>query len=124
MPKMPTGTLMKKIQRQDRNVTMKPPTGAPSTEPSTAGAVRNDMARINSDFGTVFSMTSRPTGTIIAPPMPCSRRAPTRKPSEWAAPHSIELAVNTAMAAANTERAPKRSATQPLTGMNTARLSR
>ena len=115
---------MKKIHRQDENVTMKPPIGAPRSDPNTAGAVRNDMARINSPLGTVRSMTRRPTGTIMAPPTPCSSRATIKAPSDCAAPHMSELAVNTAMAAANTDRAPKRSATQPLTGMNTARLER
>ena len=39
-------------------------------------------------------------------------------------PHSAEAAVNTTMAETNTLRVPKRSATHPLTGMNTASVSR
>ena len=60
----------------------------------------------------------------MAPPIPCRIRAPTRKPSVSARPHSIEPMVNTAMAARNTVRVPYRSAIQPLAGMNTARLSK
>ena len=82
------------------------------------------MAATSSDFGTVRSSTSRPTGTIMAPPMPCNTRAATRKDSDSARPHSTEPTVNTMMAARNTRRAPKRSAIQPEVGMKTARLSR
>ena len=39
-------------------------------------------------------------------------------------PHNIEPAVNTAIAAMKTVRAPYLSATQPLIGMKTARLRR
>ena len=86
--------------------------------------VSQAIAATSSCRGAVRSSTSRPTGTIMAPPMPCSIRAPTRKPSVSARPHSIEPMVNTAMAARNTVRVPYRSAIQPLAGMNTARLSR
>ncbi len=41
-----------------------------------------------------------------------------------ASPHSTEPTVNTAMAPPNTCRAPKRSAIQPLAGMNMDRLTR
>jgi hypothetical protein len=33
------------------------------------------MVRINFDFSTLRNSTSRPTGTIIAPPIPCNTRA-------------------------------------------------
>ena len=39
-------------------------------------------------------------------------------------PHSAEPPAKISTAAQNTRRAPNRSAIQPLTGMNTARLSR
>ena len=44
-----------------------------------AGIISHAMARTSSDFDTARSMTSRPTGDIIAPPTPCSMRAATRK---------------------------------------------
>src|SRR5947207_751707 len=47
---------------------MNPPRGGPNTGPSTAGMVSSDIACTRSDFATVFSTTSRPTGTIMAPP--------------------------------------------------------
>ena len=70
------------------------------------------------------SSTSRPTGTIIAPPSPCSMRAATSCHREPLSPHRIEPGRNTTMAPRNTCLAPYRSATQPLIGMNTARLNR
>ena len=82
------------------------------------------MAPTSADFSVVRSTASRPTGTIIAPPSPCSTRAATNGHSPSHSPHSIEAAVKMAIAAANTSRVPYRSATQPLSGMNTARVSR
>ena len=70
------------------------------------------------------SSTSRPTGTIIAPPIPCTIRATTSIGSEFDSPQAIEPSVNTTIAPLNTWRAPKRSAVHPLIGMKTARLSR
>ena len=77
-------------------------------------------AEISSDFGTVRRMTRRPTGTIMAPPMPWTMRNRTKSSSEWAKPHAAEPMVNTTIAARKMVRAPKRSASQPLKGMNTA----
>jgi len=72
----------------------------------------------------VRSNTSRPTGTINAPPMPWRMRAATRAASEFAMPQPIEPKVKTTIAALKTRLAPNRSAVQPLIGMNTARLSK
>ena len=92
--------------------------------PISAGTLTYDIARTRSVFGKLFSRISRPTGTIIAPPMPCTMRAATSIHSELEKPQPIEPIVNTTIAAVNTRRAPKRSAVQPLIGTKTARLSR
>lgn len=76
---------------------------------------------MNSDFGTDRKMMMRPTGTIIAPPMPCTKRAATNMPSEVDAAHISEPAMKMPMAVRNTVREPKRSATQPQIGMKTPR---
>jgi hypothetical protein len=60
----------------------------------------------------------------MAPPSPWKMRASSRVMSESLRPQRIEPRVKTMIAARNTWRAPKRSATQPLIGMNTARLNR
>jgi len=62
--------LIQKIQRQEMKVVMKPPSGGPSTGPSSAGMVSQASAEMSSAFGMVRKRTSRPTGTIMAPPMP------------------------------------------------------
>ena len=80
----------------------------------------NASAEISSDFGTDLRMTRRPTGTIMAPPMPCSALNRIKSTSEVAKPHAAEPKVKTTIAARNTVRAPKRSAIQPLIGMKTA----
>jgi hypothetical protein len=79
---------------------------------------------MSSSFGTERSSTRRPTGTIIAPPMPCRKRAATNAASVPDTAHNSDPATNTTMALANTVREPMRSATQPLIGMNTARPTR
>jgi hypothetical protein len=68
----------------------------------------------------VRSSTRRPTGVIIAPPMPCTMRAMTKSVTEDDSAQPIEPTMKTATARLNTIRAPKRSAVQPLAGMNTA----
>ena len=103
---------------------MKPPSGGPITGPISAGMVSQASAEISSDFGTVRRMTSRPTGTIMAPPMPWMMRNSTKSPRPCAKPHAAEPSVKTTIAARNTVRAPKRSAIQPLNGIKTASDSR
>ena len=88
-----------------------------------AGKVMYVMAVIMSARRKLRSKISRPTGVIIAPPSPCTTRMPTSMGKSCAMPHRAEPRVNTASAATNTRRAPKRSANQPLTGMNTATAS-
>ena len=80
------------------------------------------MAVTNSLRGKDRSRISRPTGVIIAPPKPCTTRLATSIGKSTAAPHSADPSVNSAMAAQKVRRMPNRSAIQPLTGMNTARL--
>ncbi len=75
-------------------------------------------------MGTARSRTRRPTGTIIAPPIPCRKRAATNAASVLDAAHDSDPMTNTTMALANTVREPIRSATQPLIGMKTARPTR
>ena len=64
------------------------------------------MAVTSSSLATERSRTSRPTGTIIAPPRPCSSRAATSSGNELLSPHRIEPPRNTTIAARNTVRAP------------------
>ena len=102
---------------------MKPPAIGPSIGPIKPGMATKLIARMSSDLGNVRTSVSRPTGTIIAPPKPCRTRQATSRWMLFEMPQSNEPSVNVPMAHAKTRRVPKRSAIQPLMGMNTARLN-
>ena len=79
----------------------------------------------NSCVGSVRRITSmRPTGDIIAPPIPCSTRAAVNWVRSCAMPQSTEAMVKRAIAQANTVREPKRSDSQALAGMKIATVIR
>ena len=120
----PKGIFTKKIQRQLAKVTMAPPNKGPIMRPMTAGTVNQTMAATMPSGGTARSRIRRPTGTIMAPPSPCRMRNATSSGRLPATPHRAEPSENSAIARQNTRRAPSRSASQPLTGRNTAKLSR
>ena len=80
------------------------------------------MARSSSPLGKVRTMAMRPTGIIIDAAMPCGTRAAINIVALMARPHSSDETVNSANANKKMRRVPKRSASQPLTGMKTARL--
>jgi hypothetical protein len=101
-------------------VVMKPPSGGPITGPIRAGTVTQAMAFTSALLSIERSSTSRPTGVIIAPPRPCRIRAMTKWVTEVDSAQPIEPTMKTAMAIEKTARAPKRSAVQPLAGMNMA----
>ncbi len=103
---------------------MKPPSAGPTIGPMSAGMVSSAIAPISLRLPTVRMSTSRPTGDIMAPPVPCRKRAITKCHSECDSAQPTEPTMNTAMAVRNTVRAPNRSAIQPLAGMKIASASR
>ena len=103
---------------------MKPPTSGPITGPIRAGTVSQAIAVTMSALATERSRTSRPTGAIIAPPRPWSRRAATSSRQGIAQAARDRAREEHDDGAAEDVLAPNRSATQPLIGMNTARLNR
>jgi hypothetical protein len=123
-PATPIGRLMKKIQRQEAKVVMKPPMGGPITGPIRAGMVSHVIACTSSDLGTDLRSTRRPTGVIRAPAKPWTRRAAISSGRFCARPQPMEAAVKRPIAQVNTGLAPKRSAAQPLIGRKTAMASR
>ena len=70
------------------------------------------------------STDSRPTGVIIAAPAPCSTRNAASSPRLVLVEQSSEATVNTTMALRKTFRVPQRLTSQPLDGMNTARVTK
>ena len=78
------------------------------------------ITRSRSDFGNVRTTALRPTGIIIAAATPCGTRAATSRLALGARPHSTDDTVNRPSANRKMRRLPKRSASQPLTGIETA----
>ena len=95
----------------------------PSIGPIRVGIATKLIARISSDLANVRTMVSRPTGTIIAPPQPCRMRHATSAWMLLEMPQRNDPNVNRPIADENTRRVPKRSAIQPLIGINTAKLN-
>ena len=89
-----------------------------------AGTVSQASEPTISCLATLRRITRRPTGTIIAPPMPWTMRPAMISPIELDRPQKIEPATNVTMARQKMLRAPKRSASQPEAGMKTARARR
>ncbi len=102
---------------------MRPPATGPSMGAMSAGMETKLMMRTRSDLGNVLTRVRRPTGTIMAPPMPCTTRNATSRWMLVEIPQRKEPRVKMPMAEANTRRVPNLSAIQPLIGMKTARLS-
>ncbi len=123
-PSTATGILTKKIIRQEATERINPDTVGPTSGPTRAGMVNQLIAATKRSRGAAVTTISRPTGVIIAPPAPCTKRAATSWPSDWDRPHSTDPARNTPMAIRNIRRAPNRSATQPEAGANTASVNR
>ena len=103
---------------------MKPPSGGPITGPISAGTVSQASALTKPALGVVRSTISRPTGTIIEPPMPCTTRDTTSQGRPFDAPQAIEPAAKMTIASRKMVRAPNRSAIQPEAGMKIASASR
>ena len=115
------GRLTKKMARHGSRWTITPPVTGPSSGPISAGMTTKFMAASISDRGNVRTRASRPTGVIMAPPMPWTTRAATSIGLFRASPQSSDPSVNSETAQVKTRLVPNRSAIQPLIGMNTAR---
>ena len=122
-PNRPTGTLIQKIQFQVATSTSQPPRVGPSKGPIWPGIAIKLIARMKSPLGWLRSTARRPTGSIIAPPTPCTTRAAIKKPRLGESAHSTEPSTNKAIAHMNTRRVPKRSAIQPEAGISIAVVS-
>ena len=122
-PASPIGRLIRKIQCHDAACTSQPPSVGPSSGPTSAGIAMKLIADRNCSRGTERITASRPTGSSIAPPMPCSTRAATSQCSVGDSAQASEPRVNSTIAARNVRRVPTRSAIQPEAGMKLATAS-
>jgi hypothetical protein len=102
----------------------RPPTKGAITGAVSAGQVSRAIVRTSSPFSVTRSTLRRPTGTIIAPPTPCSTRITVSWVRSVLRAQSTEATVNTTIAPRKMWRAPKRTESQPLSGMATATVSR
>src|SRR4051794_41980477 len=78
------------------------------------------MALMRSDLAVVRSTTSRPTGTIMAPPTPCRTRVAVSIGRPVAAAQATDARVKIATAVMKTRRAPNRGVNPPPAGISTA----
>lgn len=100
---------------------MKPPIGGPVSGPTSAGIVNSAMAETSSVRFVVRKRTRRPTGVIIAPPMPCRKRESTNSNTDDDTAQQMDPTTKTPMAKRKIFLAPYLSAIQPLIGMKIAR---
>ena len=111
---MPIGMLMKKIQCQLIDSVSTPPASRPTEPPADATNAYTPIALASSrGSGNIVTIMPRMTADVIAPPMPCTKRAPTSISWLCAVPHSSDAPVNSARPARNTVRRPIRSPRRP-----------
>ena len=114
---MPTGRLMKNTQRQLKVSVSQPPKRRADDRPDhDAGAPDRHRLAVLS-FGLMSSRTVCDSGTIAAPNTPCSRRNTTISSRLQAMPQSIEVTVKPTTEIRNSSLRPKRSDSQPVTGV-------
>jgi hypothetical protein len=110
----PSGTLTKKIQCQSIACVITPPASSPTEPPAEATNAYTPIARACSrGLGNIVTIMPRITAEVIAPPTPCTKRAPTSTALLPASPHSSEASVKTAIPARNIRRRPIRSPRRP-----------
>ncbi len=104
---------MRNIQCQLAYVVMSPPASGATTGASSPGQTTYEVSRSMSSLAAGDSTIVRPTGTIIAPPAPCSTRIATSMPRLTLAAQPTEARVNSAIAVRNTARFPYRRVSHP-----------
>ncbi len=110
----PIGRLTKKIQCQLIDWVSTPPATRPTDPPAEATNANTPIALACSlGSGNIVTIIPRITAEVIAPPIPCTKRAVTSHDELWARPHSSEAQVNRATPARKTRRRPSRSPTRP-----------
>src|SRR5579884_4322746 len=84
------GRLMKKIQRQLATARIKPPSTGPSTLPAPQVTELKPIAFPRSSPGKTSVMIAIELAVSMAPPIPCTTRAPIKKAALGAIPIGIE----------------------------------
>ncbi len=92
-PKIPKGTLTKKIRRHPPAARSSPPIVGPRARPSAWAVPCRPMARPSARAGTTSTMMARLLACNIAAPTACSARKPQSAASPGARPHSTDASV-------------------------------
>ena len=88
------GTLMKKIQRQEKSSTSQPPRIGPKIGPSSIGTPITAMTRPTRSVPAARVRIVMPAGMIMPPPKPCSTRNAISDSADQARPDRIEPNAN------------------------------
>ena len=120
---MPTGMLTRKIQRHDSPLVSAPPITGPTATATPVTAPNTPNATPRSRPWKALAISARPVANMIAPPMPWNARLRLRNVDPDARPHSSEPSVKTTMPIANSNRRPKRSASEPAVSCSAASVS-
>src|ERR1043166_7185283 len=110
------GTLMKKITGQEYVSQSHPPRIGPSTGATSVVMAQSAIAAGAFSFGKMRSSSICDSGMSTPPERPCMMRPKTSMLSEPDRPHSAEKPPNMPIAVVNTRTAPKRPASQPVSG--------
>jgi len=119
----PTGTLMKKIHRQDSALVSAPPISGPVAMARPAVAPNALKAVARSLPWNSWPSSAGPTANMIAAPMPWTPRSMLSVVVPPARPQASEAAVNSANPAWKTRLRPIRSANEPAVTRNTASVN-
>ena len=123
-PRMPTGTLTKKIHSHERRSVRMPPKRTPAAAPKPPTAPHAPSARLRSrPSRNVVTRMDSAAGVIMAAPRPCSARAPISDASLHAKPQSSEPTENTTRPSMKMRRRPRRSAERPPSRRNPPKTS-
>ena len=111
---MPTGTLTKKIQRQENAWVSAPPSTSPTAEPPMAIAAQTASARARSfPSSKVVEMIESAAGEMSAAPRPCSARKPISIPEVLEMPFRNEAPVKMTRPIMKSRFRPRRSPARP-----------
>ncbi len=110
----PSGTLMKKIQRQPPAPTIAAPSEGPVAPPSPPVAPHKPMAMLRRPAGKKREINDSELGVCMALPTACTMRAPMSTRTLGASPESSEPRANRPTPNRNTRPLPMRSASRPL----------
>ena len=121
----PTGRFTMKIQCQSSRSVRTPPSSTPTVPPPAATKPNTPIAFARSPGSVNIVMISESdTAETIAPPRPCTARAPISTCWEFARPQASDAAVKSAIPIRNSRRCPNRSPSRPPSSRKPPKVSR